>query len=50
MEEKQVSAEDIVCELLPLTKDYFVADCLSCGDTIEMMFSDGQKIKIVVEA
>ncbi len=50
MQEKSVSAEDIVSELLPLIKDYFVAECLSYGNVIEMMFSGGQKIKITVEA
>ncbi len=50
MEKELISAEDIVSELLPLIKDYFVAECLSYGNTIDMIFSDGQKIKITVEA
>ena len=50
MEKNAISAEDIVLELIPLIKDYFVAECLSYGNMIEMIFSDGQKIKIRVEA
>ena len=50
MEKEQISAEDIVSELVSLIKDYFVAECLSYGNAIEMIFSNGQKIQIVVKA
>ena len=50
MEKELISAGDIVTELVPLIKDYFVAECLSYGDTIKMIFSSGQKIRIVVKA
>ena len=50
MEKNVISAGDIVSELVPLIKEYFVAECLSCGNTIEMMFFDGQKVKLTVEA
>ena len=50
MEKELISAEDIVTELVPLLKDFFVTECLSYGDTIEMIFSSGQKTQIVVEA
>lgn len=48
MGENKISANEIVEELLPLLKDYFVAKCLSKGNIITMTFLSGQKITISV--
>lgn len=48
--EKQtlVTAEEIVDEIFPLMKEYFVASCKKCGDMIEMRLLSGQLVVIHV--
>ena len=50
MNSERVSAGEIVNEILPLLKDYFVANCHKDGNTIVMTFSDGQIVTVNVTA
>ena len=47
-EDKIVTAEEMVDEIFPLMKEYFVASCKKCGDMIEMRLLSGQLIVIQV--
>ena len=47
---KTVTAEEIVDEIFPLMKEYFVASCKKCGDMIELRLLSGQLIVIHVIA
>ena len=49
MEKKKIAAEEIVEEILPLLREYFVAECLSYGRNIQLIFSDGQTVILTVE-
>ncbi len=50
MEKTKIDAEEIVEEILPLLREYFVAECLSCGKAIKLIFSDGRSVTLTVEA
>lgn len=50
MNDTKITAEEIIEEILPLIREYFVAECLSCKNEIELIFSDGQTVKISAEA
>ncbi len=47
-EDKILTAEEMVDEISPLMKEYFVASCKKCGDMIEMRLLSGQLIVIHV--
>lgn len=49
-EVKFVTAEEIVDEIFPLIKEYFVASCKKCDDMIELRLLNGQLIVIHVIA
>ena len=45
---EHVTAEEIVDEIFPLMKEYFVASCKKCADMIEMRLLSGQLVVIHV--
>ena len=48
--EELISAEDIVDEILPLLREYFVAQCQKEGSAIQMRFLNGQIVTLQVTA
>lgn len=50
MNSETISTQEILEEIAPLLKEFFVATCRKSGDCIEMRFLNGQMFRILVTA